>query len=154
MDAKMEEHKQRFQKALEQLGKDNIHDLSPQSRYELTQALGILMSEASERHVAAGWFGDWARVIHEDFAHDDTKWLDPAIVMALRSVHAILGYWADFDDLIEGVGAVYIPYVYEDDDLLWKIYAGGADFAVAGEDKTVVSIIPDGEISIHSEDES
>ena len=115
-------HEERFKEALRQLnipinGIEEViaetleAGLQYQSRYEITQALGFIMSEASECHVSASWFGDWALVINEAFAKNDTAWLEQRLVTAMKALHDYLGHWADFDTLLDGAGAVYIPYV-------------------------------------------
>lgn len=111
MDEKLKEYvqrKARFEKALSKLNID-ANSMSYQSRYELTQALGVIMSESSERFICAGWNGDWAYTIKEAFESGDTTFLDPHLVTVMRVLYEMLGHWADHDE--DAHYWSYIPYV-------------------------------------------
>lgn len=107
---KMSEHKKRFLFNVKYLGLE-YDMMGSLERWRLTQALGFLMSEASQEHIFAGWLGDWAYVIADAFKKGDTGWISPRLVAGMKALYDILGHWADYDDLIVGHGSVYVPYL-------------------------------------------
>ena len=83
--------------------------LEPDTRWHLTQALGLLMSDASEENFAAGWLRDWETmcpryIVRGDCEHAET----------ITTLVNMLGHWATYywDD----TGECYIPFMQPQED--------------------------------------
>lgn len=77
--------------------------------YALEQALGRLMSEASEEYACAGWLGDWAKQMSEEWYGDIENSVMHSLSNAISALHKHLGYWVDFR-WNEERGEYYIRY--------------------------------------------
>lgn len=101
-------------------------ELDKDSRADLTQALGSLMSQISEQNIAARWpFGQEERLPRElagiagEYSFTDSQ---AGLILAIA---AVLGHWAKLDRL-ENNKLCYEPYhpqsvKWDDDEREWLV---------------------------------